>query len=492
MKRVYRSGLAQRLPVFRDYESGVTLHSLLGDGFVDGTTVLMLVGPRPTHPDFPAGSFGGWQAWLHNVPADWQVDKRGHYLGDPENPVLRFCRGNARVEIRRWNSWVRESNQTNRHDARSAWLVAADALGRRWYEPADEAVILPSPAATGRHLWLRSIPHGVDVPAMDPETADRIRAMSTQGRIEIFDRAPGATIQTVQVWDARLAYLSLCTNLGSGEPVKGRFEDGIGDPYGHGKSLVTWSAPIDWPFPGLLPLRTSDGWKWPLTGTGWVDNSELHLAASWGWHVSLARCATGYSTLRWDNTRSLDLWCKNLLRAIDDINSREFVRDAVRRQAAACVRAVGLFGIGAFQGRAFQTTHQAPFATANPSPTATGLDLSDDDILTWQDSAAGRSQTWAAHMAHPEWTSTIWARARCRLASAPTAVPGKRAGFLHLPPRSVIAVRTDSLFIADHKPEWADDGRPGRYRLKAAYTFPEPVPTPTSWTQLDRMLATPF
>ena len=94
-------------------------------------------------------------------------------------------------------------------------------------------------------------------------------------------------------------------------------------------------------------------------------------------------------------------------------------------------------------------------------------------------------------MAHPEWCSTIWARARTRLASTLTgpAVRRSHAGFLACDPSTLIAVQTDSIMTTTI-PEWAtgtDDGRPGRYRVTKDLLLPGRVVRPVNLTQLQRM-----
>jgi hypothetical protein len=64
---------------------------------------------------------------------------------------------------------------------------------------------------------------------------------------------------------------------------------------------------------------------------------------------------------------------------------------------------------------------------------------------------------------HPEWSAEMWGRCRARLLSSP-AVGGVRTGALHVPPGSVIGLRTDGLTLVGD-PGWPDDGAPGRFRL---------------------------
>ena len=67
---------------------------------------------------------------------------------------------------------------------------------------------------------------------------------------------------------------------------------------------------------------------------------------------------------------------------------------------------------------------------------------------------------------HPEWTSSIWARCRARLAQAA----------LQFPREQVIAMRQDALFVSELHRTWKDDGAIGRFRLKESHAGPLPAP----------------
>ncbi|HEV2458442.1 MAG TPA: hypothetical protein VGS80_08750, partial [Ktedonobacterales bacterium] len=83
---------------------------------------------------------------------------------------------------------------------------------------------------------------------------------------------------------------------------------------------------------------------------------------------------------------------------------------------------------------------------------------------------------------HPEWSVQVWGRCRARMLLAHGA-PGRAewTGMLALAPGSVVACKTDGLYLATD-PGWPDDGRPGRLRLKRQ--LPGPISWPQDWAAL--------
>src|SRR5260221_684717 len=95
----------------------------------------------------------------------------------------------------------------------------------------------------------------------------------------------------------------------------------------------------------------------------------------------------------------------------------------------------------------------------------------DGDRLVWVEQAPNATPD----LAHPEWSSTIWARARARLLSAPSST-----GALSLDSSQVVAFSTDAIY-ATCDPHWPDDGTVGRWRLKETR---HAAAWPTRWTDL--------
>lgn len=327
-----------------------------------------------------------------------------------------------------------------------------------------------APGTTGRDLWLRLIPAGAEFPCVSDETGRALRATSGQGRMEVLRAPAGEQVRRLVEYDARLAYLGALSELPLGEPVR---MDGPeaerwqgANPYGRARYHVTWSAPAGWNRPGIL----SEFGEWPTTGQGWADGSEVALAQAFGWRVRFEPGA-----FVWERTCSpFRAWSDRLVR----------VMAAPPRGADAAIwravwRSVALHTIGAMHGADRKITRFGPADQAPDDGSARHIGAG---VARWVQTAPA---LWP-ETHHPEWTSTIWSRARARLLDAP-AGRGVRVGALHVAPGEVVAFRTDAVYLRSPA-EWPDDGGVGRFRLKSDVTLPDPVRWPASQAELLRIV----
>lgn len=335
-----------------------------------------------------------------------------------------------------------------------------------------------APGTTGRDAWLRLIPDGVSYPLLADDTAELLRSTSAQGRVEPSNEHPthitaGPDIGGVWEYDARLAYLAALGELPAGEPTRLGARQGRAwldaNPYGRGRYEVDFAAPAGWGHVGIL---RADG-AWPLEGTGWADGSEVALAQRHGWAVSVRQA------LVWERTCSpFRGWADRLVRTMG-APPRGADADVWR----AVWRAVALHTIGAMHGAPRKVTRIAP--TVDMPADAEGERPIGGDLSRWVETS---SALWP-ETHHPEWTSTIWSRARCRLLDAP-AGKGRRVGALHVPAGDVLAFHTDAIYLA-RPADWPDDGALGRFRAKRSRAFPRPQPRPTTQAALLALLDAP-
>lgn len=425
-------------------EIGASVRDLLADTG-DEVERVYLTG-RPADPI-------GWAA---DLPDGWRHGQ--HYLTGAA-PVWRFTNPVGRsVEIHTSRAWFGDLDVTPREGAAALDLV--DALCRRLF---DQGQILATPSATGRYLFMRSIPVGREWPVLPIETQELIRSTSGQGRIE-FHGGNGAS-EAVRLWvyDGRLMYGACCWGLGAGLPQ----HDEIGDYAGQqrGRYRVSGTVPADWTGPGLIGVTDGDGgWHWPSAPgepyAGWVDGAELGIILRhWpGTAIHERLLFPAYS-----GRGPLDTWSQHLVamrgHAAQQANVGA-VDERVGELARAAVRSILLHSIGAFHGRPHKVTRIARDDADVPAQ-ADGWRI-ESGVHVWQE---GTGQAWP-EMAHPEWSAAIWGRARARLLDCPTGTAGQRAGLLHLDGGGqVVAVRTDSITVTAAQP-WPDDGKPGRLRLK--------------------------
>lgn len=436
-------------------------HVLAGLG--DDTDRAYVLGPRP------GSSAKGVRAWALDVPAGWAHDPRGHYL-EGEGITLRYRRPDGRaVALYRAAAWYGPDDHSyNAHEARAAWRAAGDVI-RAVFDP--RAQLLATPATTGRELLLRAIPAGRSWPTMSDELQQLVRRTSGQGRIELLP-ARGAELPALVQLDGRLMYAALCWGLPGGEPVRSAGGDYLGQQ--RARYLVRVTVPRDWEHAcacgapghagiGLLgvPLDRA-GWEYPSEPgrrfATWADGAELHVLYRHGWEPQIVE------RLAWpvSSVGPLDGWRRRLVRARGMLDGAH----VVDQLAARAVRAVILHGLGSFHGARHRITRMAPAAEPERVPKHAHALRAEGDALVWHENAPA---VWAA-MSHPEWTAAVWARARARLLDGPGGT-----GALHVPAETVVAFRTDALYLTAD-PGWSDDGLPGRFRRKTRTEGPIPWP----------------
>jgi hypothetical protein len=468
----------------RKRKAGVTVAEMLA-GLPESVGRVYLTGPRPG-----GGSPDQSRGWvLGALPDGWEPDPIGHYLGDPELPVGRYRKGTGksarRVELHRMTVWGIGDDAS---PELARFTMAELDTGLRVGFGAGSGVAkldgyaswLSTPATTGRELARSSVPfekaahRSHSYPTLSPGLADLVRSTSTQGRSELFDVGP--ELPALHYLDSRFAYAALLAELPIGPATL--TDGGTFDPYAPARYEVAVTVPDDWDHVGLLgvPNDDGDGWHYPSgpgeTFTTWADGAELHLAQQHGWTFAVAQ------TLHYASRgKPLDGWGRALLRSRDAIATHAAkgeVPAEVATLAQGAVRAILLHGIGAWH--------------AQPRPvTRTGVDPGRAPAGAERHQLPNGQWTWTEttavampELAHPEWSSTIWARCRARLLDSPA--PGNtRAGALTLPRGQVVAFRTDALYLTTD-PGWADDGKPGRYRLKGS--IERPIPAPASMGEL--------
>jgi hypothetical protein len=378
----------------------------------------------------------------------------GHY------PVVRL----DDVTIRWAGQWWGNTAGPALCDRAHRFLV--DELRRGWDAPVG---LLATPGTTGRDLWARTIPAGRSYPVLSAHAQDLIRATAHQGRFETLPRPAGVELPaTVRLFDARIAYSACLRGLPVGEPelvdIGRRYDvfdvsgDRGFDPWQPARYRVGgFRAPDGWRLPGILPVAGTP-WTYPAAydaagdGGTWVDGAELHLALVHGWTVDVldALVFPGRADVfrTWADRLGRILTSPRLARAaLDEPRLPGVVRHAVR--------AMLLHTVGAMHARPYKRT-----LAGDPDAIPDGagdVRMIGSELASW---SVEQPPAWP-QMAHPEWSSAVWARARTRLLSVGTA------GALNLPAGTVVGFRTDAI-LTTAAPDWPDDGRPGQYVAQGA------------------------
>jgi hypothetical protein len=402
---------------------------------------------------WPAVEISEVRRWAKAPLREWRVGARGHYLETSRAPVLRFERQGRSVEIHRAAEWFGDAEPTTPSGAGVVWSAVAGAVAAKF----DGGTLLATPGQTGRDLWARSIPPGVEFPVLDGDDQAVIRSTSGQGRIETCPAVD--ELRELVELDGRLMYGALCWQLGAG-PVE---RDGRSEFAGQrrGRYLAEVTVPGGWDHVGVLPLMGErSGWTYPSepgqAWSGWFDAAEIHLALKWGWPVEIRE----RMLLADEKAKPLDTWAKKLTELAMTYDQ------AGARSERSMVRAILLHGIGSFAGRPHRATRSVPVAEARSIPEDVGDVQHVDGALYWSEEMTDTAGEWS----HPEWSAAVWGRARCRLLDGPGST-----GALHVPRPAVVGFRTDALYLTCD-PGWPDDGKAGRFRVKGRTVGPLPAP----------------
>ncbi|MFJ8510194.1 hypothetical protein [Streptomyces avermitilis] len=435
-------------------------------------------------------------AWLNAPTPGWRTDTgrgrdrmAGHFV-HARNPVGRYQRDNSdhHVEIRSVGEWF-DLDGDDPATVRDAFVLLWQALRRHW----NDAVLMGSPSQTGRDLWTRTIPtrgqHADGFPVLSEELRGLLHATAGQGRNELLTppRVPEQLPQLVE-YDRTFAYAKHTWKSPVGTPRRitaptfaaWSQKEQMRALYGCGHWQVRVTVPDTWDHVGLLPAPAPGdrAWHYPatpgITFTTWAGGPEIHTALAnpiQPWKVEIL------DGILWEDGKPLDDWAKKLKETWSNLSAQaHFQGDAQQARAAhlasRAVRSILLYGIGSFAQRPRMVTGTTPRTAERDVPPGAEIIGFDDELITWQKPTGFARDP----NAHPEWAAAIWSGARAALLTQRHRDDDTYAGALHTPPGSVIAFRTDALYLA-HPQNWPYHHQPGDYLLKGHLTGPLPAPT---------------
>lgn len=447
---------------------------------------IMLCGDTPPQPK-PRGTH-----WLITPTPGWVPGT--HWLKDP--PVGRFTldANTARppkVEIHTCRAWFGTDNLTPAQ-ALDTWRALTHVLGN---VSRGRCKPLLSPARTAMDLWAASLPDGLEVGIQEPDVAAVIHATSGQHHIEHLagegncqcgQCRPLATadkIGQVAYIDGRFMYAALGKDLGCDTARMMTMSEAADlwreNPYARARYHVRVTVPDTWEHVGILgqQLDTGEGWHYPnVPGARfdtWADSAEVHLAASHGWDVHVLE-GIDYGP----KSRCLNAWSDRLVRGRTETTTCH-PEPLVQQLVAGALRAILITGIGQFASRGRDTTRVASDPKTIPAEAAPTA-VRHGDVWAY-DVPGGIPEGGHRVTYQPGIASQIWGRARTRVLQA--KANGQRTGVLALPPSSVIGIQGDAVYTSV-LPTWclptarggADDGKPGRLRLKGYLDGPLATP----------------
>ncbi|MCQ9178669.1 hypothetical protein KMT30_06415 [Streptomyces sp. IBSBF 2953] len=464
----------------------------------DGVERIYITAGDPWHRDADRYPYlrDAVAAWLNAPIPGWRTDTgrgrdrmAGHFV-HARNPVGRYQRDNSdhHVEIRSVGEWF-DLDGDSPHTVRDAFVLLWQALRRHW----DDAVLMGSPSQTGRDLWTRTIPtrgqHAEGFPVLSEELRGLLHATAGQGRNELITppRVPEQLPQLVE-YDRTFAYAKHTWKSPVGTPrrITARTfaawseKEQMRALYGCGHWQIRVTVPDTWDHVGLLPSPAPGdrAWHYPATPgttfTTWAGGPEIHTALTnpiQPWKIEIL------DGILWEDGKPLDDWAKRLKDTWTNLTAQaHFQGDPQQARAAhlasRAVRSILLYGIGAFAQRPRMVTGTTPRALERDVPPDAEIIGFDNDLITWQ-KPTGFSRD---PNAHPEWAAAIWSAARAALLTQRHRDDDTYAGALHTAPGTVIAFRTDALYLTQPH-NWPYHHQPGDYLLRGHLTGPLTAPT---------------
>ncbi|ALV30697.1 hypothetical protein [Streptomyces sp. CdTB01] len=464
----------------------------------DGVERIYITAGDPWHRDADRHPYlrDAVAAWLNAPIPGWRTDTgrgrdrmAGHFV-HARNPVGRYQRDNGEqhVEIRSVGEWF-DVDVDDPATIRDAFVLLWQALRRHW----SDAVLMGSPSQTGRDLWTRTIPtrgqHAEGFPVLSEELRGLLHATAGQGRNELLTppRVPEQLPQLVE-YDRTFAYAKHTWKSPVGTPRRitaAAFaawseKEQMRALYGCGHWQVKVTVPDTWNHVGLLPAPAPGdrAWHYPAqpgtTFTTWAGGPEVHTALTnpiQPWKIEIL------DGILWEDGKPLDDWAKKLKETWTNLSAQAHFQGAAQQARAAhlasrAVRSILLYGIGSFAQRPRMVTGTTPRSLERDVPPDAEIIGFDNELITWQKPTGFARDP----NAHPEWAAAIWSAARAALLTQRHRDDDTYAGALHTPPGTVVAFRTDALYLTQPH-NWPHHHQPGDYLLKGHLTGPLTAPT---------------
>lgn len=326
-----------------------------------------------------------------------------------------------------------------------------------------------TPAQTGRELLLYSLPRGIEYPQLPRYLQELLHHNMYQNRIETLSPKTDVLVNGVHVLDGIWFYASCLSHLPVGpvyhdnqnELLVVKRKDGKYAAHIPGFYHVDITVPSDWHHIGLAKENANlpDGGeaRYPnepgYTFSNWVSAAEVALMYENGWHIHINE------RIIWPHTNDITDPLAQLRGKLV-----KFRAETTNEYHRSAIRSILLHTIGGFHGVGVPREQFTAYKD---------LPLSEEPYKGEYKHVQGGIEWYKLvpfdspkrlQFVHPEWSATVWGRARAKLA----------AFALMLPYDDVVALRADAVWSAS-KLESEDTSKPGSFMEKRH------IPGPWSW-----------
>ena len=405
----------------------------------------------------------GWQKKLF-----WKY-LSGEYIRDGFTVYLRSTGGYFGEEVK------------NIRDMYNAWHSLEKVLQDTFRIPGCN-ILADTPAQTGRGLLLITLPKGIEYFRLPADIREFLHHNFGQGREQAFPPQK-EVLGDIFILDGHWFYASCISHLPIGPVHKDKVNKFLGVVRKDGRLApkcpafynVTVAVPDGWHHMGLLKenIKTDGEASFPnepgYTFTNWAEAHEVALLLDnpqgIPWHVHINE------RIYWPDTDKIADPFKTLRTKLVELR-----KNAANEYHKNAIRAILLHLIGSFHRIGTMDEIVTPYdrldEIEHPYEHRTTLRA---DGVQWQKIRDFESDYMNSFL-HPEWSATIYGRARAKLAEFA----------LHLPFKDVIALRNDAVWSTSSL-ELGDPDKPGSFREKGIIHGPIPWPNSTQAETLARV-----
>jgi len=350
----------------------------------------------------------------------------------------------------------------------NAWHTLEIMLQDAFHAPGCN-ILADTPAQTGRELLIITLPAGVEYPRVHNDIRELLKHNIPQGRLTTLPPAQPILADGAHVIDGKWFYASCVSHLPVGPSYMDTVNKFLGIVRKDGRLAprypafynVTVTVPDSWHHIGLLKenIKTDGEASFPnepgYTFTNWAEAHEVALLLdtpqSISWHVHInERIYWPYTDKIADPFKTL----RTKLVELRENSTSEYHKNALR--------AILLHLIGCFHRLGTEENFYTPYSRLPLTEKPYKVSAAPGGV-NWSILRPYESKDRNAFI-HPEWSSTVYGRARAKIADF----------VLRLPYEDVICLRNDAVWSASSL-ELGDPNRPGSFREKGI------IPGPFRW-----------